>query len=453
MNRSKSQRALLATSIDWMTTFYDADALLLRHPSAPQRHAVRESLWYAAGLLAQRENDRVARALTIVDAVLDLQFEEPGAIWDGTWPRAPEERRPEPGAVIWRDYDPNWRQFIGCLLGLLACDFSDVLGQARCARVRDAIALALRGERSERIAPGYSNIALMQAWLLAECGDRSRGERLASAVEDLYRADGGFREFNSPTYYGVDLWGLALWRRSGSALLAAAGRRLEAALWRDIADLYHPGLRNLCGPYDRAYGIDMTRYASLLGLWLWWACGDAARAFPDTTRSFGHAHDFCAAPLIALAPPAMSEATEAALIEPVTNRRIERRSADRTVTAQLRGDLMLGAIDPGRDDATGQSMPITAHWFDSSGRVAGVCIRGAPLRGVVGDASITVCAEAELVLQCPASPANAFGERSWFIGDRRIEVAHVDVLQVSARGDQMRCALRLPTGEGRLCFT
>ena len=124
---------------------------------------------------------------------------------------------------------------------------------------------------------------------------------LANAIEALFRQQQGFSEYNSPTYYGVDLWALALWRGSASPLLQTAGLRLEAALWRDIADFYHPGLYNLCGPYDRAYGMDMMRYASLLGLWLWWGCG--AAAFPDPTRPFGHAHDFCATPLLALAAP------------------------------------------------------------------------------------------------------------------------------------------------------
>ena len=223
---------------------------------------------------------RVDVARRVFDAVIDLQFDRPGAVWDGTWPRAPEEPQPRDGAVIWRDYDPNWRQFIGCLLGVLLRDCGKTLGPERCERASAAIARAIRGEPAERIAASYSNIALMQAWLLCEFGDRARGERLAAEIERLYLADGGFSEFNSPTYYGVDLWGLALWQRSDSPLLIAAGRRLEAALWRDVATFYHPAMRNLCGPYDRAYGMDMTRYASLLGLWMWWANGDDGATVP-----------------------------------------------------------------------------------------------------------------------------------------------------------------------------
>ncbi len=428
MSLNGSQRSIVASSVAWMDTYFDADTQLLRHPGDLRRHAVRESLWYAAGLLVQGRDEA---ALRIVDTVLALQFDRPGAVWDGTWPRAPEEPNPEDGAVIWRDYDPNWRQFIGCLLGVLIRDYADALGSARCERAGEAIARALRGEPADRIVPSYSNIALMQAWLLCEYGDRSRGEGLAMGVERLYRSEGGFSEFNSPTYYGVDLWGLAL--------------------WRDTAQFYHPGMRNLCGPYDRAYGMDMTRYVSLLGLWLWWTCGDAARAFPDLRRRFEHAHDFCAAPLLALAPPSISDEARTALLTPVAICTVQRRLAGRTISAVLCSDLMLGAVDRAYHDATGQAMPITAHWFDADGRVAWLCIRG-ELSGVVKENCIVVRSSAELSLRCSAYGNDAFGSAAWTIGGRQIEVTGTEVGPAQRRSNQLRCALKLPSGEAILRF-
>ena len=449
MSRTDHQNTILATSIEWMDPFYDAQASLLRHPQRTDRHAVRESVWYAAGLLAQHDSARATRALRTIDTVLGLQFDEPAAPWDGTWPRAPEEPLPPVNAVMWRDYDPNWRQFIGCLLGVLVSDFAATLGSARCDRAREAIGRALRGEGAGRIDAGYSNIALLQAWLLSEYGDRVAGERLAAAIEDLYRIELGFREFNSPTYYGIDLWGLALWRRSGSPRLAHAGQRLEADLWRDIGDFYHSGLRNLCGPYDRAYGMDMTRYAALLGLWLWWGCGDATRAFPDTAQPFGHAHDFCATPLLALAPPLIPEDASAALTRSFANRSFERRMPSRTVTATLRRELMLGAVDPARLDPSGQAGPITAHWLDAARGVAWLCIRGV-LGGTVADTTIALHGDAELLFECSVSATNTLRERVWTIGDRRIDVTGIGLSAPELRGDRLRARLVLPSGVGRL---
>jgi hypothetical protein len=447
MSLAAERRALLDASMGWMRARFDGDAGLLLH-SRSGRHVVRESLWYAAGLLATA--DATPTAQQIVDTVLGLQFDEPGAAWDGSWPRAPQEPRPRVGARIWRDYDPNWRQFIGCLLGVLVRDFAQPLGEARCERMRAAIARAIRGEGEGRIVASYSNIALLEAWLSVEFGDagaRERGVVLARAIEAAYRRDGGFSEFNSPTYYGVDFWGLALWRRS--APLAEFGERLEANLWRDVAAFHHGGLRNLCGPYDRAYGLDMTRYAALLGLWLWWASGDAGRAFPDVEQPFGHALDVCAAPLIAVAPPEMPSDVAMALIERAPHRSIERRVGARTITARLTPDWMLGAIDRAELDPNGQAMPVTAHWRCRSGGVGALCVQGT-LAAAVDGATIEIRASAPLTLRWQATADDAFEARRWTLGGRQVGVERLTVIDVDVRGDRGTATLTLPAGMGRL---
>lgn len=455
-----AQREIVAASVAWMDALFDSDVALLRHPCRERGHVVRESLWYATGRLVLDPADPLAGR--IVDAVIALQFDARGAAWDGSWPRAPEEPAPAIGAVIWRDYDPNWRQFIGCLLGVLVRDFADSLGESRCARMRSSIARAINGEPPDRITAAYSNIALMQAWLSCEfgaAGARVRGDALANAIDALHRSEGGFREFNSPTYYGVDLWGLALWRRARTALLRSLGAKLEAALWRDVADFYHPGLRNLCGPFDRAYGVDMNRYAALLGLWLWWTCGDAARAFPDTSQPFGHALDFCAAPLLAVAPPALSAETRAQLTRFDGDRFVDRRIAQRTVTARLTSELMLGAVDVAPFDPTGQAMPITAHWRDASGGIGWLCMQGES-SGAVRGAEITVRSSALLELRCSvqrdtgsaAAAQNAFDARCWRLGARRIDVGGIAVVTLERRREYDLATLRLPNGEGWLRF-
>jgi hypothetical protein len=49
---------------------------------------------------------------------------------------------------------------------------------------------------------------------------------------------------NRRSNFGVDLYGLALWRSYGSTpRLRACGSEMEAGLWRDIANLYQPELR------------------------------------------------------------------------------------------------------------------------------------------------------------------------------------------------------------------
>ena len=85
----------------------------------------------------------------------------------------------------------------------------------------------------------------------------------------LFKQHDALNEFNSPTYGGVDLYALALWRDYGlTPAMRSRGREMEAALWRTTADFYNANLRNISGPYDRSYGMDMRSYVSIQGLWL-----------------------------------------------------------------------------------------------------------------------------------------------------------------------------------------
>ena len=79
---------------------------------------------------------------------------------------------------------------------------------------------------------------------------------------------------------------------------------MEATLWRDLADFYQPELRNISGPYDRAYGMDMESYVSVVGVWMRTALAakaPAAQAHPvhrpsrrhmvcPPVRNSGHPH-------------------------------------------------------------------------------------------------------------------------------------------------------------------
>ena len=44
--------------------------------------------------------------------------------------------------------------------------------------------------------------------------------------------------------------------------MRSMGADMEASLWNDIADFYQPSLRNISGPYDRSYGMDMESYVA-----------------------------------------------------------------------------------------------------------------------------------------------------------------------------------------------
>lgn len=388
---------LTAASTAWMDAQWDEGMALLQ-PSLPERgadeqdvhprhHSVRGTAWYALGLLTRNGSGDTARACRALGGVLDAQFDDPAAVYYGTFRRAPEEPAPPAAPVVWRDYDPNWREFIGTVFVLILADHAARLPAPLVARMETALRRATEGAIARAVPAAYTNIALMSAFLMCDSGARfgepawqAAGETLAREVTRLFRAHDTFGEYNSPTYYGVDLFALALWRGDLAApALREPGAAMEAALWREIARFYHAGLRNLCGPYDRSYGMDMTRYAALVGLWTWVAVGRERAAFPDPSRPFDHAGDFGFGPLIARVGAAVPADVLPHLYRFAGERQVERvitTEPHRVATAWLGERLMLGAEDGNMGVANkGQFHPGTAHWQCPDGSVGWLRVR------------------------------------------------------------------------------
>jgi hypothetical protein len=352
-------------------------------------HQVPQSAWFALDLAQRGDHERLAR---VVDALLGLQYDAPGMPWHGTFARFAEAPEPREGAIEWEHYDPNLRQFVGIALRLLLTRYPAALAAQLRQRAEDAIALAAAGEQeSGRLTWWYTNIALQHAWLLVEAGLVAEGEELAERVVEGWRQHGTFQEFNSPTYDGVDLWALALWRgHSSSEQLRAWGAELEAGLWQTVASRYHADLRNIAGPYTRAYGLDLHRHVGKVGLLIAGAAGIGAAPLPDLALEvIAHGHDLQGLPTLALAPPVVSDDVRSSL-QTFTGERsvhevISSWPTRREASAWLGGGVMIGAED-GDSDWMGwyQFVAGTVHWRRPDGAV-GVLryVPDGPPRGVV----------------------------------------------------------------------
>jgi hypothetical protein len=342
-------------------------------------YITRDSVWYALGLLMRQESGDIARAQTIIKTVMSYQFDEPSGVYHGTFSRRHDEQHPPENAVIWRDYDPNWREFICTVFIVMLKDFSDLLPADLQDQMRHAIRLAAEGAFQRKVAAEYTNISLMSAFLLDYAGELHRNQmwrdyalKLASEIYTLFSRFQTFNEYNSPTYYGVDFYALALWREYGSSpFYRELGAAMEAALWRDLAPFYHARMRNMCGPYDRSYGMDMTKYLALLGLWIAAALPPAYTALPDVHRHFEHAADYFFVPMVALVGSKPPDDVLSYLTVFQGERFLERTiEPNRTVTAWLSETLMLGAeADHVNATRTDQFHPATAHWLTSDGTV------------------------------------------------------------------------------------
>lgn len=268
-------RRLFLATMDLGDLHWDPSTSMLRD-SPQSRPGVRDSASYALGLLLRNGPGDNARAAALIRAVLAVQYDAPGKPFDGTFHRSlGEPDAPAQGSVIWRDYDPNWREFVGTTFMIVLEEFPGRLPDGLAAQMNRSIAHAVAGEiTNARLDPTYTNPTLMYAILWDYAAVQThRADWMAESaawqqkVYTLFKQHGTFNEYNSPTYCGVDLYALSMWRRYGStAQMRARGSEMEAALWTDLARFYNADLRNISGPFDRAYGMDMERYVTVVGV-------------------------------------------------------------------------------------------------------------------------------------------------------------------------------------------
>jgi hypothetical protein len=389
-------RDLAERAVSWMDGAWDEAAGLFRMPGdvlyeagnlGVPAHMLRETAWYALGLLLRDAPGDLARAIRAIDTLLNYQFDAPGQPYHGTWYRSPHEPPPPADPLIWLDYDPNWREFIGTTLALALLEYEARLPAKLLSRIDLALRRAIDGTIARNVPASYTNIALMTAFLLQFGADRfgepawaDAAAQLAAEIRERFDAHGSFDEYNSPTYYAIDLYALALWRSyAGLPLLREAGAAIEAALWRDIAQYYHAGMRNVAGPYDRSYGMDMRRYVAGLGIWIWLATGYERAPFPDLGQPLEHGWDFAVAPLFALLGLRMPEDVRQHFLAFQGERQIERAivaEPRRVATAWVGARVMLGAEDSGgRKPADAQFHPATIHWLARDAEVGWARLR------------------------------------------------------------------------------
>jgi hypothetical protein len=402
-------RELFQESMSIGATFYDDSAKLLKSPQLYSRreggpsgtyHMVRESSWYALGLIIRDQSGDRKQAAEILDAVLKQQFLAPDKPWYGTFRRAPEEQDPPPNAVMWKDFDPNWRVFIGTTFEIILIDYPDRVSPELTKRMYEAIDHGIEGEIAEkRLLPSYSNIALMYGalWDFAAEHDKRADWKKQSAewtesVYKLYKQYDSFFEYNSPTYCGVDLYGLALWRKYGSSeRIRTIGAEMEAGLWRNLASFYQPNLRNISGPYDRAYGMDMESYVSVVGVWMRTVLDAKHAPLAPITPTTDHLADVWLAPHIA----ALGTRIPADALKQMTSFRGENLAHtqitdQRVATAWIGNRVIFGgeATSKTKDAGPGsQFHPATIQWRTPSGEIGWVQLVQSPAIDATADKS------------------------------------------------------------------
>ncbi|KAF6804714.1 hypothetical protein CSOJ01_10003 [Colletotrichum sojae] len=320
-NLSVNAQGLLNESMAWMDQYYDRSAGYLYDfgASSALRHETRSSVWYALGLLARNEGDDAAQAERIIVNTIEGQFKVVPEQWFGGYQMSPEE--PYVGsedypAKIYNTWDPNWRGFVGTTLVMAIEEFPHLLGNDTQDLILQSLYNTTKGDEyrvggvdDDNLYASYSNPAIMRAFVSGWTGRRLNeenmtrsGEAYAQEIIDLFERANTLSEFNSGTYTGVSLFGLVLWSKylPEDSVMAQKGPQMLADTWKAVAQLWHPGMKNMAGPWDRSYGYDMNRYVSLMALWFWTLVGKENSSLIAVPQVMSHAADYAWAPLFAV---------------------------------------------------------------------------------------------------------------------------------------------------------
>jgi hypothetical protein len=442
---NENARQVFEESMALDAKFWDEGCKLVRYPqSGPEGlqagdHMVRESSWYALGLLLRDEPGDRKRAADILDAVLKHQYVAPGTPWYGTYKRAPEEPDPTPASIMWHQFDPNWRVFIGSTFAMILIEYPDRISPELAQRMYTAIDRSIEGEIAEkRLVPSYTNISLMYGflWDFAAAHDKRADWQKQSrewnlSVYSLFKRYGTFFEYNSPTYSGADLYDLALWRSYGStAGMRTMGSEMEAGLWRDIASLYQPELRNISGPYDRAYGMDMESYVSVVGIWLRSTLRAQRAPLPPISGATNHVGDIWLTPHVAILGARVPEDALAKITQFEGEHLVRRQiSSDRVATAWIGKDVIFGgeATNKTRDvGPTSQFHPATIQWRTPSGEIGWVQLVQAPMIDATADErGLTISTTGAITVRIHAKGLDQtkIGSTSWELPGLKVAVS------------------------------
>jgi hypothetical protein len=260
--------------------FFDADARMVadcfinpgyhsKVPTGTQVHDIRASFTYALELLEENAEASDRLAFKILNKVLPLQDTDPVSKTYGLWSWHYEEPLAQMDPPDW-----NWADFCGCRVGQALIAGGSRMPVALREQARAALCHAAGSIYRRNMGPHYTNISIMGGIVTALAGEvlgeprmlAYGARRLRQAVEH-FRAQGGFNEYNSPTYTRVVLYDCAdaLACLRDERARESAGFLFECA-WEIVANHFHPATGQWCGPHSRDYGLfllpEVTAYLS-----------------------------------------------------------------------------------------------------------------------------------------------------------------------------------------------
>jgi len=219
-------------------------------------HPTRESVGYAAALLDTSDDALRWRAIKILQQVLPLQDQQENSRTYGIFPKYLEEK---PFKIV--QPDPNWCDFLATRLLQIILYNRHQLPSEIIIRIDTAILHAAYAIQRRNVPLDYTNIAIMGIYVTLTAAQVYK-------IPDLYKYaltrlrdfhdytldQGGFSEYNSPTYTTIALKVLGRLRlHIENAEAKPFINNLYRLAWEEIAYHFHASTLQWAGPHSRSY--------------------------------------------------------------------------------------------------------------------------------------------------------------------------------------------------------
>ncbi len=225
-------------------------------PDGTWVHSTNGSLYYALALLQSGEAEHVERAAAVIAKVISLQDIDPVSKTYGIWSWLFEEPLSDMAPPDW-----NWADFCGVVIGQILVEHSDTLPPDLVSDMHESIGHAAWSIFRRNVKPGYTNIAVMGAGVTLMAGEITGEERLLAygrrrlrGIVEHHDAHGSFNEYNSPPYTMVVLHECErVLQFVKDEQARADAEMLRRAVWRLMAEHYHPATGQWAAPHSRGY--------------------------------------------------------------------------------------------------------------------------------------------------------------------------------------------------------
>lgn len=338
---------------------------LSRIPAGQKIHPTLHNTYMAWYLLRADGAEFVNRGRKILHRLIDEQGADPSSDVFGAWSLNFEE--PVEDVARPKSFWPDFHAVVLCEL-LTAC--VPQLGPELTQRVRQALRRAGLCTFRHNLGVHYSNFSIM-----ATCTTLVGGEllgdpfllefgkaKLARLIQVLEH-DGGYAEWNSPTYTIVSLGeSERLVRLIRDEQCRANAKRLWRAGWEEIAHYFHPGINVWAGPHSRAYSDHMSIAAATF---LRHRTGLEIPLHPSVAPLPGHLDDHPFRGEIMSCPPELVERFKALPMPEMTSQRLLYRSyvkdeGDFYSTTWFAPDATLGSVN--LEDLWFQRRSVLGYW-------------------------------------------------------------------------------------------